>query len=193
MQDMNKIALAAAVAGGYLLGRTKKGRLAFTAATYLAGRRFGLEPGQLMKEGLSRVKEMPQFADLGDQLRGEALEAGKKAVTAAANRKLADFADSLHERTLELTRPDGGREDEDAEEEEEPYEDEEAEDYAAEDEDEDRGPEGEEEEEPYEDEEEEEEEEEEEPEAPRGEEEEDEEEEEEEEEEEPEAPRGEEE
>ncbi|MFD9513827.1 histone protein, partial [Streptomyces mirabilis] len=40
MADVPKIALAAAVLGGYVLGRTKKGRVAFGAATYLAGRRF---------------------------------------------------------------------------------------------------------------------------------------------------------
>lgn len=35
MQDTTKYALAAAVAGGYVLGRTKKGRLALTVATYI--------------------------------------------------------------------------------------------------------------------------------------------------------------
>ncbi|KJY33016.1 histone protein, partial [Streptomyces sp. NRRL S-444] len=84
MEDTTKIALAAAVAGGYLLGRAKKGRLAFTVATYLAGRRFGLEPGQLLKEGASRLKEMPQFEELAEQLRGEALDAGKQALAVAA-------------------------------------------------------------------------------------------------------------
>ncbi len=86
MDDTSKIALAAAVAGGYVLGRTKKGRLAFTAATYLAGRRFGLEPRQLMTEGLSKLKEIPQVAEMGDQLKGEALNAGRQALKAAANR-----------------------------------------------------------------------------------------------------------
>ncbi|MER5387364.1 histone protein, partial [Streptomyces sp. NPDC002688] len=47
MDDKEKVVLAAAVVGGYVLGRTKKGRLALSIATYLAGRRFGLEPRQL--------------------------------------------------------------------------------------------------------------------------------------------------
>ncbi|MFE5766476.1 histone protein, partial [Streptomyces sp. NPDC056492] len=140
MEDTTKIALAAAVAGGYILGRTKKGRLAFSIATYLAGRRFGLEPGQLLKEGASRLKEMPQFADLTEQLRGEALDAGRQALATAANRKLTDLAGALHERTLELSRSDTdrGREDdgeEEQDEDQEPYEDEEAEGYAEEDDD----------------------------------------------------------
>jgi hypothetical protein len=136
MQDTTKIALAAAVAGGYVLGRTKKGRLAFTAATYLAGRRFGLEPGQLMAQGLTKLKETPQFAEISDQLRGEALEAGKKALGAAANRKLADLAGSLHQRTSELGRGAAAEDEEDQEEPEE-YEDEEEAEGEYEDEDED--------------------------------------------------------
>ncbi|GHI02798.1 hypothetical protein Scel_11190 [Streptomyces cellostaticus] len=54
MNDVPKIALAAGVLGGYVLGRTKKARVAFAAATYLAGRRFGLEPQQLLAEGIKR-------------------------------------------------------------------------------------------------------------------------------------------
>ncbi|MFC8014614.1 histone protein, partial [Streptomyces cinereoruber] len=119
MDDTSKIALAAAVAGGYVLGRTKKGRLAFTAATYLAGRRFGLEPRQLLTEGLSRLKDIPQVAEMGDQLKGETLNVGRQALKAAADRKLADLADSLHERTLAIGS--GG----DEEDEEGRYEDEE--------------------------------------------------------------------
>lgn len=55
MEDQTKVTLAAAVVGGYVLGRTKKGRLAITIATYLAGRRFGLEPRQLAAEGMRRL------------------------------------------------------------------------------------------------------------------------------------------
>lgn len=62
MNDMTKIALAVAVAGGYVLGRAKKGRLAFAMATYIAGRRFGLDPRQLATEGLRRLKDVPQVA-----------------------------------------------------------------------------------------------------------------------------------
>nr|BBJ50134.1 hypothetical protein SAVMC3_27630 [Streptomyces avermitilis] len=70
MDDTAKVTLAAAVVGGYVLGRTKKGRMALSIATYLAGRRFGLEPRQLATEGMRRLGEMPQFAQLQEQLRG---------------------------------------------------------------------------------------------------------------------------
>ncbi|MFE2587006.1 histone protein, partial [Streptomyces sp. NPDC059378] len=64
MNDVSKIALAGAVAGGYVLGRTKKGKAAFAMATYLAGRRFGLEPQQLLTEGVKKLRELPQFEEL---------------------------------------------------------------------------------------------------------------------------------
>lgn len=120
MAEVPKIALAAAVLGGYVLGRTKKGRVAFGAATYLAGRRFGLEPQQLLTEGVKRLRELPQFADLNEQLRGEALDAGRKALSAVADRKLADLADSLHQRTDRI----GGRGKEEPQDEDEEPEDE---------------------------------------------------------------------
>ncbi|MFE5631335.1 histone protein, partial [Streptomyces sp. NPDC056542] len=118
MEDTTKIALAAAVAGGYVLGRTKKARVAFSIATYLAGRRFGLDPKQLVTQGLTALKDIPQVAEIGDQLRGEALDAGRQALSAAANRKLVDLADSLHSRTLAIGS--GDEEEDEGEDEEEP-------------------------------------------------------------------------
>lgn len=59
MEDQTKLTLAVAVVGGYVLGRTKKGRLALSVATYLAGRRFGLEPRQLAAEGMRRLRRSP--------------------------------------------------------------------------------------------------------------------------------------
>ena len=120
MDDQAKLTLAAALMGGYVLGRTKKGRLALTVATYLAGRRFGLEPRQLAAEGMRRLGEVPQVAELQEQLRGEVLEAGRKAVTAAADRGMATLADTLSDRTARLRER---AEDETGEAEEE-YEDE---------------------------------------------------------------------
>ncbi|MFE1406827.1 hypothetical protein ACFW5D_24840 [Streptomyces sp. NPDC058770] len=94
--------LAAAVAGGYVLGRTKKGRLALTVASYAAGRHYGVEPRKIVTKGVKRLGEIPQVADLGDQLRGELVTVGREAVSAAADRRLSAFADALHERTLRL-------------------------------------------------------------------------------------------
>ncbi|MET8112231.1 histone protein [Streptomyces prasinus] len=127
MEDQSKAALGAAVIGGYLLGRTGKGRLALTVATYLAGRRFGLAPRQLAAEGVRRLGEVPQFAQLQDQLRGEVLEAGRKAMTATANRSLSSLADSLSDRTARLTKPPREEDEGEGEDVEDEYEEEEGE------------------------------------------------------------------
>ncbi|WP_399894068.1 hypothetical protein ACGH7X_36620 [Streptomyces sp. BBFR51] len=99
----SKAALAAAVAGGYLLGRTKKAKLAFAVGSYLAGRRIGLSPGQVLSQGLGDLQRMPQVRELTEQVRGELLTAGRAAVTAAANRRLTGLADTLRDRTEALT------------------------------------------------------------------------------------------
>lgn len=103
MDNQSKVALATAVVGGYVLGRTKKGKLALSVATYLAGRRFGLEPRQLATEGMRKLGEMPQVALLQAQLRDEVLGAGRQAVTAGANRGLNTLADAIGDRTARLT------------------------------------------------------------------------------------------
>ncbi|GGV86765.1 hypothetical protein GCM10015535_35530 [Streptomyces gelaticus] len=102
MTEVNRLLLATAVAGGYVLGRTKKGRLALAAASYVAGRQYGIEPRKLVSQGRKWLKEVPQVAELGEQVRGELVTAGREAVSAAADRRLASFADALHERTLRL-------------------------------------------------------------------------------------------
>ncbi|MET9351929.1 hypothetical protein ABZY14_02775 [Streptomyces sp. NPDC006617] len=108
----SRTAMAAAVAGGYLLGRTKKAKLAFAVGSYLVGRRVGLSPGQVLGQGLGSLQRAPQFQELTDQVRGELLTAGRAAVTAAANRRLTTLADTLRDRTDALTgegrRDDGG-------------------------------------------------------------------------------------
>ncbi|MFE6591017.1 hypothetical protein [Streptomyces sp. BB1-1-1] len=113
----SKATMAAAVAGGYLLGRTKKAKLAFVVGSYLMGRRIGLSPGQVLSQGLAGLQRTPQLQELTDQVRGELLTAGRTAVTAAANRRLTGLADTLRDRTDALTgagrRDDGGYEDDD--------------------------------------------------------------------------------
>ncbi|MEU9138439.1 histone H1-like repetitive region-containing protein [Streptomyces sp. NPDC048404] len=84
MKVTTKIALAAAVAGGYVLGRFKKGRLTFAVATYIAGRRFGLDPQQLATEGLKRLSDVPGVAEFQEQVRDELINAGLQALAATA-------------------------------------------------------------------------------------------------------------
>ncbi|MDQ0845898.1 histone protein [Streptomyces sp. V1I6] len=102
MKDINRTALAAAVAGGYVLGRTKKGRMALAVGAYLAGQRTGLTPQKLMAQGVKTLKDAPQLAGLSDQVRGELMDAGRQALAATADRKMAGLADALDERTQRL-------------------------------------------------------------------------------------------
>ncbi|MFG3115051.1 histone protein [Streptomyces sp. NPDC048197] len=125
MNERTKIMLAAAMAGGYVLGRTKKGRLALTAASYLAGRQSGLDPRQLVSDSVRKLGDIPQVAELGDQLRGEVMDAGRKALTSAATRQLASLAETLQDRTRRLQLGPEEYEDEEEEYEEEPREEEE--------------------------------------------------------------------
>ncbi|UZJ32480.1 histone protein [Streptomyces endophytica] len=128
MNERTKIMLAAAMAGGYVLGRTKKGRLALTAASYLAGRQSGLDPRQLVSDSVRRLGEIPQVAELGDQLRGEVMGAGRKALAAATTRQLTSLAETLQDRTRRLQLGPEEYEDEEEEEyEEEPSDEEEEE------------------------------------------------------------------
>jgi outer membrane biosynthesis protein TonB len=124
MNSTCRTAIAAAVAGGYVLGRTRKAKVAFAVGTFLAGRRFGLTPTALAAEGLRQLRESPQLAELREQLGGNLLDAARAAASTSADRRFTAFADTLRERGR-------GRE-EDAEYEDEGYDEDEAEDEAEE-------------------------------------------------------------
>lgn len=125
MNETNKSALAAALMGGYLLGRTKKGKMAFALATFVAGRRFGLNPRGLAGEGMRRLSESPQFGEVVEQVRGELLHAGRAAARALAERRMDALAGSLRSLTdglagqlPETPRPRVGSRSEDGQEQE---------------------------------------------------------------------------
>ncbi|MFD9426135.1 MULTISPECIES: hypothetical protein [unclassified Streptomyces] len=129
MEDSKKVALAAAVAAGYVLGRTKKGKLALGLASLVVGQQLPLNPRELVTLGARKLAENPAVAPLMEQARGEVLDAGRAALSASANRRLEAVADALQQRTEALL---GGldEEEEEAEEisdEEEPEEEEESE------------------------------------------------------------------
>jgi flagellar biosynthesis GTPase FlhF len=123
MNSTCRTAIAAAVAGGYVLGRTRKAKMAFAIGTLLAGRRFGLNPASLAAEGVRQLRETPHLAGLREQIGGDLVEAARAAASASADRRFSAFADTLRERGREDT---GGEEleDEDYEDEEEEPEEE---------------------------------------------------------------------
>ncbi|MFR9724997.1 hypothetical protein ACL02R_16775 [Streptomyces sp. MS19] len=114
--DSHKAAVAAGIAGGYLLGRRHKAKLALVVATYVAGRRFRLSPTGLAVAGLRRIQDNPQFAEATERLRGQVLDAGRT----AAQERISALTDTLRERTEALGGALGsgdGADDEDREEE----------------------------------------------------------------------------
>ncbi|UNS96183.1 DNA primase [Streptomyces tubbatahanensis] len=98
----NRLTMALAVAGGYVLGRTKKAKFAFGVATMVAGKRLKLDPQALVGFAKDQLANNPQFKELGDQLRTDLRGAGKAATGALVNRQVNALADRLHERTLDV-------------------------------------------------------------------------------------------
>ena len=90
--------IAVAVAGGYLLGRTKKMKLALGLGMLLAGKKITLDPQQLARA----VADSPLLSGLNAQARKELSGAAKSAATSALSTRMNGLADSLHERTLSL-------------------------------------------------------------------------------------------
>ncbi|MFD0250286.1 hypothetical protein ACFVGX_05165 [Streptomyces sp. NPDC127113] len=126
METETQATLVAALATGYALGRTKKGKLAIGVASALAGQGL-LSPGELMTRALSRASENPQTAQLLDQVRGELLDSARTALSATADRRLGTLATSLQERTEALLGPpDGEGEEEETREDQEDEEEAEA-------------------------------------------------------------------
>ncbi|MFG2545718.1 hypothetical protein ACGFOM_25095 [Streptomyces sp. NPDC048594] len=107
METETQATLVAALATGYALGRTKKGKLAIGVASALAGQGL-LSPRELMTRALSRASENPQTAQLLDQVRGELMDSARTALSATADRRLGTLATSLQERTEALLGQPGG-------------------------------------------------------------------------------------
>ncbi|MFJ8361572.1 hypothetical protein [Streptomyces sp. NPDC093984] len=114
---MNNAKIGAAVLGGYLLGRTKKGKLALSLGAALAGSR--MRPGQVGK----LLQDSPVLGNVSKQVRSELAGAGKAAATTVLSAKAESLADALHQRTVGLkdkAHGEGGRgRDEEARDEEE--------------------------------------------------------------------------
>ena len=72
--------LAAAVFGGYVLGRTKQGGAALSLASWLSGNQAGPRAMAMARKGLSQVVKSEQVAQIMQQIRGPLMEAAQQAV-----------------------------------------------------------------------------------------------------------------
>ncbi|MEV4336489.1 DNA primase [Streptomyces sp. NPDC049590] len=96
---MNRTALGLAVGAGYLLGRTKKLKMALAVGSLVAGKKLNLSPKMLADVVNQQLKNNPQFQEIGDQLRQDLRGVGKAATGAMVERQMSSLADRLHSRT----------------------------------------------------------------------------------------------
>ncbi|MFF9622679.1 DNA primase [Streptomyces griseosporeus] len=101
---MNRMGLGLAIGAGYLLGRTKKLKMAMAVGSFVAGKKMNLTPkgvGELLNQ---QLRENPQFKEIGDQLREDLRGVGKAASGAMVERQIGALADRLHGRTAEVRK-----------------------------------------------------------------------------------------
>ncbi|WP_077799355.1 DNA primase [Streptomyces sp. JHA26] len=99
---MNRTGLGLAVGAGYLLGRTKKLKLAVAVGTMVAGRKLNLTPKGIAELVSTQMQNNPQFKEIGDQLRTDLRGVGKAASGAMVERQINALADRLQGRTAQV-------------------------------------------------------------------------------------------
>ncbi|MBL1083875.1 DNA primase [Streptomyces actinomycinicus] len=99
---MNRTAMGLAIGAGYLLGRTKKLKMALAVGSLVAGKKLNLSPKMVADLVNQQLKNNPQFKELGDQLRQDLRGAGKAATGAMVERQMNTLADRLHGRTAQV-------------------------------------------------------------------------------------------
>ncbi|MFY7065142.1 hypothetical protein ACOQFV_04715 [Nocardiopsis changdeensis] len=100
MGDTAKI--VAAVAGGYVLGRRRKLKLAIALGLYLGAKKLDIDPRRIGRDLLKEVSSLPAVGDLKLQSREQLVEAGRAAVGGIADRWAGGLAESLENRTSRL-------------------------------------------------------------------------------------------
>ncbi|MEV7975700.1 DNA primase [Streptomyces sp. NPDC086519] len=99
---MNRMGLGLAIGAGYLLGRTKKLKMAVAVGSLVAGKRLNLTPKAVLDLANQQLRDNPQFKEIGEQLRHDLRGVGKAASGAMVERQLGALADRLHGRTEEV-------------------------------------------------------------------------------------------
>src|SRR5215212_10407848 len=95
--------LAAAVIGGYVLGRTKKGGAALALASWLSGNQAGPQVMSMARKGLTQVAQSEQAAQIMKQVRGPLMDAAQKAATQAVRSRVTAISDGLTARAQALS------------------------------------------------------------------------------------------
>jgi hypothetical protein len=99
---MSNTMTGAALLSGYVLGRTKKAKVAIAVASWVLRKK--IDP----KKVTSQITGSPALGALRDQMREELLTAGKEAAASAVAARADRLADALHQRTLSLRQEEPG-------------------------------------------------------------------------------------
>jgi outer membrane biosynthesis protein TonB len=89
--------MALGVAAGYLLGRTKKGRLALMIAAAGATGKTGVSPTSLVQSGLKQLSSSAEVGQLTSLARDELLSAVKSAAVTAASGRIESLSERLQD------------------------------------------------------------------------------------------------
>ncbi|GAA4832174.1 hypothetical protein [Saccharopolyspora rosea] len=100
--------IATAVALGYLLGRSRKMKLAIAVGGLLVGRRITTDPVELLRQANKALAASPELNRLLGEARSHLTDAAKAAVTAAAANKIDELGESLTERAGRIRSGRGG-------------------------------------------------------------------------------------
>ncbi|WP_329083717.1 hypothetical protein [Streptosporangium sp. NBC_01469] len=101
----NEVRIALAVAGGYLLGRRQKLRLAMALAAAGATGRLSAGQSDLLQQGLKILSSSPELAKITESVRGDLVDASKAAAKAAVSRQVDSLSTRLHDRAESLRNP----------------------------------------------------------------------------------------
>ncbi|WP_261571293.1 hypothetical protein, partial [Frankia gtarii] len=98
---MSSAKIAAALVGGYVLGRTKKAKVAVGVALWLTGRHH--DPKDLLRDQTVKLLKSPQGEQLLAQVRGPVVEAGRRAALSVYEAQVERLTENLQQRTQQLT------------------------------------------------------------------------------------------
>lgn len=87
--------VALGVGVGYLLGRTRKMRLALTLAAAGASGTLGKSPGGLLRGGASALASSPEVAKMTERVREELVTAVKAAAVSAASGRIDSLSNRI--------------------------------------------------------------------------------------------------
>src|ERR1700716_2113466 len=108
--------VAAAIASGYLLGRTKKLKLAITVGGLLAGKRIATDPRGIAQQLTTLVEQNPELAKLSDQVRGKLVAARREPAVPPASNRLNRVSDSIRNRTDRMLSAGSSQDDDESDE-----------------------------------------------------------------------------